>query len=114
MKMFNVAKSLIVVSLTTAALLLTACGPKVPMSFGVPTSEFNKMSKSAQKQTIANYNKQQAQSAEEQSVFNLLGAAGSMIHSHKTISSSSSEHCSGPANNRTCSGSSSSTSFNIN
>ncbi|MDF1759829.1 MAG: hypothetical protein P1U40_04780 [Coxiellaceae bacterium] len=93
---------------------LTACGPHVPTEFGVPKTQFEKMSKAQQQQTIANYNQQQRQNAEDQTAWDLLGAAGSLIHVHKSLSSSSSESCSGPANNRTCTGSSSSSSFNIN
>lgn len=94
--------------------LLTACGPSVPMAFGIPKSQFDAMSKSQQQQVIAQYNKQQAQKAQDQVVWNMIGAAGSLVHVHKQLSSSSSMHCTGPADNRSCSGSSSSTSFNIN
>ena len=103
--------ALLVLAITT---LLSACGPSVPMEFGIPKSQFAAMSHAQQQQTIKQYNQQQAQKQNEQVVWNMLGAAGSLVHVHKQLSSSSSESCSGPASNRTCTGSSSSSSFNIN
>ncbi|MDF1795874.1 MAG: hypothetical protein P1U63_04970 [Coxiellaceae bacterium] len=110
----SISKCLLLGSVIAVMGVLTACGPHVPTEFGVPKTQFDKMSKAQQQQTIRNYNQQQRQSAEDQTAWDLLGAAGGLIHVHKTLSSSSSESCSGPASNRTCTGSSSSSSFNIN
>lgn len=110
----NLFKKATAFAVIVIAGFLSACGPSVPMEFGIPKSQFDAMNHAQQQQVIKQYNQQQAQQQQEQVVWNMLGAAGSLVHVHKQMSSSSSESCSGPANNRTCTGSSSSTSFNIN
>jgi hypothetical protein len=74
---------------------LSGCGPHVPMQFGIPQAQFQKLTPPQQQNVIAEYNRQQAQKAQDQEVWNLLGAAGSLIHANKTVESSHSSSCSG-------------------
>lgn len=74
--------------------LLAGCGPTQPMMFGIPKTQFEQLSPSQKTAVINQYNQQQAQKAKDQQVWNLIGAAGSLIHGSQTIEHSHSSHCS--------------------
>jgi hypothetical protein len=93
-----------------ASALLTGCGPSVPMEFGIPKSQFEHLTPAQKRNVIDAYNRKKEEDAKMQSFWNLLGAAGSMVHVHKTLSSSSSTSCSG----NSCTTESSGSSFSIN
>lgn len=88
--------------------LLVGCGG--PTEFGVPQKQWDQMNQQQRQSAIAQYNQQKSQDAKEETFWNLLGAAGSMVHTDKTLSSSSSTNCSGDS----CTTDSSSSSFSIN
>lgn len=64
--------------------------------FGMSASQFNQLSPSGKKQAIANYNKQQTQDQQRDSMLSDLGnLVGDVAHVHenKTISHSESGNC---------------------
>lgn len=107
----NIVKTLCVASIST--LLLVGC-QTTPMSFGVPTTQFKKMTPSQRQDQIKNYNAEQANKAKEAPLWNALGAiAGAVSSAHPA----STKHChnqsinpvchTNPDGSRTCTGSSS-------